>query len=529
MGTHNQVEIFDFLARCDAYKPNPQSVERIETHASVVFLAGHFAYKVKRAVKYPFLDFSTLDEAASRRCLNELRLNRRTAPQLYLEVVPITLDKGGAFQLGGRGGSRRMGASHAPIRPGEALRPHGGGRAARPWRCRPLSWVIAAFHDFRRHAWLSPEQARVCRSIAVLCATTRSVLAAECRCFPGSGGARDLDAVEPRSARRACSLARGAGQGRLCAPLPWRPAPCATSSRSRARPSCSTRSSSTTASPRSTCSTISPSCSWISASAGCAAHANAVLNAYLEAEGEHGQSPRSCRACRFSSSMRAMIRAKVEMLAGEQSLTGRELEAARVGGARLFRLARDFLAPTAAAPRRHRRTVGQRQVSCGAAIAPHVGAFPGAVMCEAMSSASACSASRRGTRLPAQAYAAEISDASLRHLPQARAHGALERADGDRRCGACKAGGARGDRALAAEAGRSVHRTLARSPSATSCGRGWPTAEAMCPTRRLPSSMSSFVTRSARKASTSSMPAARSIEVAASALDLIGAGDAQRL
>ena len=89
MGTHNQVEIFDFLARRDAYKPNPQSVERIETHASIVFLAGDFAYKVKRAVKYPFLDFSTL-EKRHQACLNELRINRRTAPQLYLDLVPIT-------------------------------------------------------------------------------------------------------------------------------------------------------------------------------------------------------------------------------------------------------------------------------------------------------------------------------------------------------------------------------------------------------------------------------------------------------
>ena len=52
-----------------------------------VFLAGAFAYKVKRAVKYPFLDFSTLEKRRAA-LLNELRVNRRTAPQLYLEVVP---------------------------------------------------------------------------------------------------------------------------------------------------------------------------------------------------------------------------------------------------------------------------------------------------------------------------------------------------------------------------------------------------------------------------------------------------------
>src|SRR4029078_5022025 len=85
-----------------AYPSPPATVECIETHASVVFLAGSFAYKVKRAVKYPFLDFSTLAKRQAA-CLNELRVNARTAPQLYLEVVPITLDKGGGFRLGGGG------------------------------------------------------------------------------------------------------------------------------------------------------------------------------------------------------------------------------------------------------------------------------------------------------------------------------------------------------------------------------------------------------------------------------------------
>ena len=115
-----QAKVLDFLGRPQAYAPRPATVERIETHASIVFLAGAFAYKVKRAVKYNFLDFSTL---AKRRaaCLNELRVNARTAPQLYLEVVPVTIGEDGAFSLGGDGAAGRMGADDAPIRSGEAL------------------------------------------------------------------------------------------------------------------------------------------------------------------------------------------------------------------------------------------------------------------------------------------------------------------------------------------------------------------------------------------------------------------------
>lgn len=64
-------------------------VELIETHISWVILAGDYAYKIKKPVNFGFLDFSTL---AQRRfyCDEELRLNRRFAPEIYLAVVPIT-------------------------------------------------------------------------------------------------------------------------------------------------------------------------------------------------------------------------------------------------------------------------------------------------------------------------------------------------------------------------------------------------------------------------------------------------------
>jgi len=75
--------------RDPASYPHPvERVEVIETHISWVLLAGAYAYKVKKPVRLPFLDFSTL-EARRRYCEEELRLNRRTAPGLYLEVVPI--------------------------------------------------------------------------------------------------------------------------------------------------------------------------------------------------------------------------------------------------------------------------------------------------------------------------------------------------------------------------------------------------------------------------------------------------------
>jgi len=76
-------------------------VKLIETHISSVLLAGDAAYKLKKPVNLGFLDFSTL-AARKRYCDLELALNRRTAPQLYLEVVPVT-GTPAAPQLSGRG------------------------------------------------------------------------------------------------------------------------------------------------------------------------------------------------------------------------------------------------------------------------------------------------------------------------------------------------------------------------------------------------------------------------------------------
>lgn len=76
-------------SRC--YPHAVKAVRLIETHISWILLAGRYAYKIKKAVKMDFLDFMSLD-ARRFYCTEELRLNRRLAPQLYLEVVAIGSD-----------------------------------------------------------------------------------------------------------------------------------------------------------------------------------------------------------------------------------------------------------------------------------------------------------------------------------------------------------------------------------------------------------------------------------------------------
>ena len=76
-------------------------VTLIQTHISSVLLAGEHAYKLKKPVAFGFVDFSTL-AARQRCCEEELRLNRRTAPHIYLDVARIT-GTDDAPRIGGRG------------------------------------------------------------------------------------------------------------------------------------------------------------------------------------------------------------------------------------------------------------------------------------------------------------------------------------------------------------------------------------------------------------------------------------------
>ena len=72
-----------------AYPSSVGRIEMLETHISWVFLAGDFAYKIKKPVNLGFVDFSTLDRRRHF-CEEEVRLNRRLAPDLYLDVLAIT-------------------------------------------------------------------------------------------------------------------------------------------------------------------------------------------------------------------------------------------------------------------------------------------------------------------------------------------------------------------------------------------------------------------------------------------------------
>jgi aminoglycoside phosphotransferase family enzyme/predicted kinase len=101
MITEDQAEVIAFLSQPASYRI-AGDVERIETHSAIVFLAGSSAFKLKRAVLYDYLDFSTRDRRRAA-CERELTINLRTAPRLYRRVRAITKDTRGQLAFDGDG------------------------------------------------------------------------------------------------------------------------------------------------------------------------------------------------------------------------------------------------------------------------------------------------------------------------------------------------------------------------------------------------------------------------------------------
>lgn len=94
-------DLVAWLANPTTYEPRPASVEHRETHISHVFLAGDRVYKLKKPVRFEFLDYSTLERRRVA-CEAEVRLNRRMAPGVYDGVTPITR-RGEGWEFAGEG------------------------------------------------------------------------------------------------------------------------------------------------------------------------------------------------------------------------------------------------------------------------------------------------------------------------------------------------------------------------------------------------------------------------------------------
>jgi hypothetical protein len=397
-----QAKVLEFMGRPEAYAPPPATVERIETHASIVFLAGAFAYKVKRAVKYNFLDFSTL-ERRRQACLNELRVNARTAPQLYLEVIPVTIGQGGVFRLGGEGQAiewvfRMRRFDQAALYDSMASE----GRlsvASMP----PLAEVIARFQDSADRV-LAPEQAvlpleEVLRDNAEAFAANATVFAAQAARELARLNRERLAALSPLLGARA----RG-GYVRHChgdlhlrniveidgAPVLF---------------------DAIEFDDRLATIDVLYDLAFLLmdlGKRGLTPHANAVLNAYLDAEGSTGNLIGLATLPLFLA-MRATIRAKVELLRA-RNLARSAGDSARDDARNYFELARRFLAPEVPRLIAIGGLSGSGKSAIARAIAASIGAFPGAVHVRSDVERKRLFGVVPSARLPASAYAPAVSD-----------------------------------------------------------------------------------------------------------------------
>ena len=397
----DQAAVLDFMASPEAYASVERPVGRIETHASVVFLAGSRAYKIKRAVKYPFLDFSTL-EKRRRALLNELALNRRTAPHIYLEVIPITRGDKRRFRLRGKGEPeewalvmRRFDQAKLYDRMAEE------GRL--PFAAMPqLAQVIAGFHR-SANRFLAPET-----SVAALRAVlddNEATVSRQKHAFPVevletvNRGSRDALAglaflLQARASGGYVRHCHGDLHLRNIVEIDGAPVLFDAIEFDDALATVD----------------ILYDLAFLLMDLGARdlrSHANAVLNAYLEASGDTGNLI-GLAALPLFLSTRAMIRAKVELL--RASLNPESRDEARRRATSYVLLARDYL------ERQRPQLIaigglsGSGKSSVAQALAPHLGVFPGAVHVRSDVERKRLFGVGAEDRLPRPAYAAEVSD-----------------------------------------------------------------------------------------------------------------------
>ncbi len=141
-----QSEAIAFLANPASYASHPATVERIETHGALVFLAGDEVFKIKRAVKFSYMDFSTL-ELRRRVCAREIEINKPGAPEIYLGLVRLTREADGKLAWDGAGDVVEW-VVHMRRFPQEGLLSTlAVEEPLAPDLCRDLADAVLAFHD----------------------------------------------------------------------------------------------------------------------------------------------------------------------------------------------------------------------------------------------------------------------------------------------------------------------------------------------------------------------------------------------
>ena len=207
----DQSEVFAFLADRRAYR-GAEPVKRIDTQGAAVFLAGDDAYKALRAIRLPFLDFSTLDKRRAA-CAAEIAANRDNAPGVYLDVTPI-VRRGAGLAIGGEGEVVEWTTHMRRFDENATLDRVAERGALSPQLIRDLAATIRRSHD---RAPIG-DGARATRSLATYLDQNQAAFATRPDLFaPSRAAALDRESRAAFAALRPLLIARGrAGWVRRC-------------------------------------------------------------------------------------------------------------------------------------------------------------------------------------------------------------------------------------------------------------------------------------------------------------------------
>jgi aminoglycoside phosphotransferase family enzyme len=148
-----------FLRQAGSYPAMAGPVRAIETHMSWVFLSGAFAYKVKKPICHDSMDARSL-EARHFYCEEELRLNRRLAPDVYIAVLPVVLARDGHLQINGAGAVVDWVVQMRRLPQAKMLDYALQAGTARPAHMRRIAALLAAFHARCERVPLTPQAYR---------------------------------------------------------------------------------------------------------------------------------------------------------------------------------------------------------------------------------------------------------------------------------------------------------------------------------------------------------------------------------
>jgi len=397
----DQREVIAFLSERSTYNPPPMSIERIDTHASIVFLTGAFAYKIKRAVELDYLDFSTLEKRRLA-CERELAVNGATAPGLYLGLVGVVRKLDGGLGLGEAGDVVEWAVKMRRFDQGDLFsrRAHAGQLDLA--LMAPLAAHIAAFHDHAnvdRHADAEKLLSDVITSTVVVFTGASDVIEpADTKAYSNAVLGVFAEVAELLRERGRQGFVRRChgdmhlnnivlldGQPTLFDAIEF-------------------------SEKIATVDTLYDLAFLLMDlwHRGLTGHANAVFNRYLDEAGESGNYE-GLRALPLFLSVRAAVRAMVT-IDTLPHLTGGERNAAVETAADYFATAQDMIAPNAPSLIAVGGLSGTGKSRLSAALAPNIGAAPGAVHLRSDIERKAMFGVERTAKLGAEGYTQEASE-----------------------------------------------------------------------------------------------------------------------